>query len=208
MLWSEVERRMGWFVWRKEVKMMALIIQKNGGKNGNMKVPHPYQSDWGSILEEEEVLCPRNSSSQKLDVQNRATVMSPGAKPGEATTATAFLTALRFIVKKKNLSQERRRAQWPTVANTRRDKLDNGHGGRRFSDGSDGVEEAEGRFPMGDRSAPDLEIPHCDGGGDGIATKAGVETVPYGRRTLAGSGQSATPPRRICAAHGGRLSSK
>ncbi|GMN37735.1 hypothetical protein TIFTF001_007053 [Ficus carica] len=45
-----------------------------------------------------------------------------------------------------------------------------------------------------------------DGGGERIATEPGVETVPCGRRILAGSGQSATPPRPICAAHDGRLS--
>ena len=68
---------------------------------------------------------------------------------------------------------------------------------------------------MGDRSAPDLEISPCDarstrgdhdGGYKGIAMEPGVETVLCGRRILAGSGQSVTPPRRICAAHGGRLS--
>ncbi|GMN67118.1 hypothetical protein TIFTF001_036180 [Ficus carica] len=42
--------------------------------------------------------------------------------------------------------------------------VDDGHGGRRFSDSSDGVEEAEGRSPMGDQSAPDLEffLPHSN----------------------------------------------
>ncbi|GMN58973.1 hypothetical protein TIFTF001_028072 [Ficus carica] len=57
--------------------------------------------------------------------------------------------------------------------------INDGHGGGRFSDGSDGVEEAEGRSPMDDRSGPDLEIFHCD-------VRSTMEAARGSRRRLRG----------------------
>ncbi|GMN38942.1 hypothetical protein TIFTF001_008163 [Ficus carica] len=55
----------------KKMEKRCEDLSKNGcfserRKNESMEVSHPRQSDCGSIPEEEEVLRPRSSSSQKL----------------------------------------------------------------------------------------------------------------------------------------------